>query len=316
MRNQRGMTLLEVMISLAILSFMSIYTGSAIRNALSSKTRIQSNIDRQATLRDALKVMERDLNLAFQFYDPNITLYNQAIVEREKRIKEAQKKGKKTPPKATGDPLAPGATPSQDFGDPGLQPEKLKQRPVEVQTQFVGEKDNLSFTSLSNVRMRADDKVSSIAEIGYELKNCRRRTSQQKSSSCLWRRVDSYLGSDVTKGGSETVLLENVEDFSLRYIGPGHEEEWIDFWASNERGDDTTKSKFPYAVEISLEISDPETKATEGKKKKTLRMTQVAALRNPGNKKAATKEAGTGDNSELPPGIVPGGPGGDGAGQQ
>lgn len=275
MKSQRGMTLIEVMVSLAILSFLAVYTSNAIRNALSSKTRIQKNIDLQATLRDALKVMERDINLAFQFRDPNLTLYNQAVQEREQRLQQGQQQGQQQKNQPGGGPPPPPT--------PFAQAEKLEQRPIPILTQFVGEKEQLSFTSLSNVRMRADDKTSSAAEIGYYLKNCRRRTSQAKSSSCLWRRVSPYIGTDVTKGGSETVLLENVEHFELRYLGPGREEEWVDFWASNERGDDTTRFKFPYAVEITLEISDPNVR--EGKKPKTFRMTQVAAIRNPGNLK-------------------------------
>tara|TARA_B100000609_G_scaffold199410_1_gene202767 strand:- start:33063 stop:34010 length:948 start_codon:yes stop_codon:yes gene_type:complete len=281
-QRQSGMTLVEVMISLAILSFMAIYTGNAIRNALSSKTRIQKNIDRQSTLRDALKVMERDINLAFQFRDPNVTLYNKAVDERENRLKEKKKKDDKSAPKAKAGNGNFGST-NNSFSEEGPGPEKLEKRPVEILTQFVGEKDKISFSSLSNVRMRADDKVSSVAEIGYFLKNCRRRTSQEKSSACLWRRVDNVLGKDITKGGSETVLLENVEEFSLRYLGPGKEDEWVDTWASNEKGDDLTKGKFPYAVEITLEIADPKAARTSNGKKRTLRMTQVAEIRNPGN---------------------------------
>lgn len=302
MRTQYGMTLLEVMISLAILSFLAIYTGSAIRNALSSKTRIQKNIDIQASLRDALQVMERDINLAFQFRDPNTTLYNEAVEEREKRLQKEQqdqsKNGdKKKPPSAT---VAPG------FGQATPQFEKIEKKPIKILTHFVGEKEEISFTSLSNVRMRADDKTSSIAEIGYYLKNCRRRTSQQKSSSCLWRRVSPIIGTDVTKGGSETVLLENVESFELRYLGPGRTEEWIDFWASNERGDDTTKFKFPYAVEITLAISDPSVKS--GQKKKILKMTQVAAIRNTGNVKDKKDDQQEGQNGN-PPNEFPSGGG-------
>lgn len=294
MKTQKGMTLLEVMISLAILSFLAIYTGNAIRNALSSKTRIQKNIDINAALRDALEVMERDINLAFQFRDPNTALYNQAVEEREQRLqKEQQDKnkdgGKGNPPPATAGPA---------FGQTTPQFEKIEKKPIQILTHFVGEKEQISFTSLSNVRMRANDQTSSIAEIGYYLKNCRRRTSQQKSSSCLWRRVAPIIGTDVTKGGAETVLLENVENFELRYLGPGRAEEWVDFWASNERGDDTTKFKFPYAVEITLAISDPNVKS--GQKKKILKMTQVAAIRNTGNVKDKKGEQQEGQNGNLP----------------
>lgn len=273
MKTQRGMTLIEVMISLAIMSFLAVFTGNSIRNALSGKKRIQNNIDMHATLRDALKVMERDINLAFQFRDPNITLHNFAVDERNKRNQEQRQQN----PNAN----TPGAPVATAPGFAANQQEAMEKKQVQVLTHFVGEKNTISFSSLSNVRMRENDQSSSIAEIGYSLKNCRRRSSQAKSSSCLWRRVSPIIGTDVTKDGSETVLLENIEEFEMRYLGPGRPDEWVDFWASNERGDDTTKLKFPYAVEITLAVSDPTVR--DGQKKKILKVTQVAAIRNNGN---------------------------------
>lgn len=286
--HQTGMTLIEVLISLTIMSFLAIFTASSIRNALSSKTRIQKNIDQQTGLRDALRVMERDINLAFQYRDLNGMLYNKSISEREKRIQQG-KKGTQAPA------AAPGA--QSDFGGPPTdQNEQLQKKPVRVLTQFVGESGALSFSSLGNVRMRADDKTSSVSEIGYALKNCRRRTSQKESSKCLWRRVSPMIGTDVTKGGSETVLLENIKDFSLRYLGPG-KDEWVDFWASNERGDDVTKFNFPYAVEITIEITDPNAKD----KAKTLRMTQIASIRNPNNPVKQTTAEGVPTDQSVDP---------------
>lgn len=74
-------------------------------------------------------------------------------------------------------------------------------------------------------------------------------------------------------------MLENVQKFELRYLGPGHEKEWIDTWDSTEKGDVTTKGKFPYAVEITIEVQDK----SSNSKDKPLRMTIVASVRNPNN---------------------------------
>ncbi len=75
----------------------------------------------------------------------------------------------------------------------------------------------------------------------------------------------------------------NVQEFKLRYLGPGKDGEWIDTWVTSEAGggvDDTTKNKFPFAVEITMAVRDP----SAGEKDKVLRMTMVAAIRNPNNK--------------------------------
>jgi hypothetical protein len=87
------------------------------------------------------------------------------------------------------------------------------------------------------------------------------------------------IDDDLTKGGQETVLLENVEKFELRYLGPGKEKEWVPQWISTERGDALTKGKFPFAVEITIEVQDK----SSNSKDKPLRMTIVAAIRNPNN---------------------------------
>src|SRR5262249_31609314 len=87
------------------------------------------------------------------------------------------------------------------------------------------------------------------------------------------------IDDDLTKGGEDTVLLENVEKFELRYLGPKHEKEWVDTWLTNERGDATTKGVFPYAVEVTIEVLD-----NNKEKDKPLRMTMVAAISNPNNR--------------------------------
>lgn len=290
--DRRGFTLLEVVISMMILAFLSLFTVQSIQQALKTKTKVQHEIDKNATLRDALKIMERDINLAFNYRDPAIQLYNMAQKER-------QKKGS-TPPKE--DPPKPGDPPKPP--PQPLNPELFKPKEDKIVTQFIGEPESLDFTSLSNVRLTSGSPISSQAEIGYKLKSCRRRSTQEQSSKCLWRRVSNYIHEkDITKNGEETVLLENVTDFSLRYLGPGKEEEWVDTWITTERGDDKTKGVFPYAVEITIGIKD----SSPGAKDKNLKMTMVAAIRNPNNPKKEENKDGQ-QNPDQPGNPPPGNP--------
>lgn len=291
-RRQSGFTLIEVIIAMMIMTFLSLFTAESIRRALKSRTKIQTDIDKSTTVRDALRVMERDINMAFNYRDPSIEVYNQA--------QEARKKvsgGLNTP--GTGNaPL----TPQQQFllqqqqaaqqqGDA----EKFKLKVEKIQTQFIGDAESIHLTSLSNVRLSEDSKTSTQSEVGYRIKSCRRRTTQEQSSRCLWRRVSPYFHEDITKEGTETVLLENVQEFKLRYLGPGKDGEWVDQWSSGPGADDSTKGIFPYAVEITLEVKDTAT----GAKDKTLRMTSVAVIRNPNNPKP--KENADGPGGAGPP---------------
>lgn len=282
MINKRGFTLLEVIIAMGIMAFLSLFTVQAIQRALATKAKVQKDIDKQSTLRDALRIMERDINMAFHYNDTSLDLYNQAQDIR-KKIKQGGGlsggggiSGGLPPPIPTA-----GAVPD----DPN---EYAHKQPSKIKTEFNGDAETLDFTSLSNVRMMENSPTSSQAEIGYKIKSCRRRTTQEQSSKCLWRRISNYIHEDITKEGQETVLLENITEFKLRYLGPGKEGEWITAWKTGEGADDTTRDKFPYAVEITIEMKDPNPDA----KDKTLRMTTVASIRNPNNPKPKTDKDG------------------------
>ena len=76
------------------------------------------------------------------------------------------------------------------------------------------------------------------------------------------------------------VLLENISEFKLRYIGK-EKEDWVSTWQTDEGGDTATKGKFPTAVEISMTI-----KRETGKKKKEYSMQVVSQIRFPNNEEA------------------------------
>lgn len=296
MRNTRGFTLLEIIVAISILAVLSMFTVQAIQSALKARVKVQKEIDKNSMLRDALRIMERDINMAFNYRDINIELYNLSMKSKY----DAQVKGRTTGKGAStgggtgsgaggnpGDPAgAAGGTPPADTGP--LEPPKYKTD--KIYTHFIGEPEALALTTASNIRLTEDSPISSQAEVGYTIKSCRRRSTQEQTSKCLWRRVSNFIHEDITKFGQETVLLENVTEFKLRYLGPKKEEEWVDTWITNERGDDSTKNNFPYAVEITLEMKDPNPQA----KDKTLRMTMVASIRNPNNPKK--KEGGVDAN--------------------
>lgn len=281
-----GFTLIEVVIALMILTFLSLLTVQSIQRALKAKTKIQTDIDKSSSLRDALKIIERDIHLAFNYRDPNIALFNMA---QKYRLEEKKKKKAKPPPKDPKPPPDPGnpENPTPEAGeDASIDAEKYKTKTETIYTQFIGEPESLNFTSLSNVRLTDSSPISSQAEIGYSIKSCRRRSNQEQSSRCLWRRVSNFIHEDITKEGEETVLLENVSEFKLRYLGPGKDGEWVDTWITTERGDDITKGKFPHAVEITMAIQNPDRNAND----KILRMTTVASLHNPNNPKEEKPE--------------------------
>lgn len=290
-----------------ILSFLSLFTVQSIQRALQTKRKVQGQIDKNSNLRDALRIIERDINMAFNYRDVYVELYNQTQKARQTKATG------KTDPANEIDPLTglPKSAPSGNNPSPSANTseERFKPKPVKVYSQFLGGEDSLDLTTLSNVRMTEDSPISMQAEVGYKLKPCRRRSNQEASSKCLWRRTSNYIHDDITRNGRETVLLENVTAFELRYLGPGREQEWVKLWYTNERGDDVTKGKFPYAVEITLAIKEEGTQT----KDKELRMTTVAAVRNPNNPPVAdpNNPAAAGAEGEVDPNGAAAGAGGD-----
>jgi prepilin-type N-terminal cleavage/methylation domain-containing protein len=264
-KSEAGFTLIEVLITVGILATMTILATQSIQQAIKSKAKIQEQIDDVSRMRDALRLLEGDINQAFHYRD----------VETE--INDLM--NKKT--------LAPGqAPPPPTFATP--QDPSLAKRSNPV-TNFMGTESTIDFVTMNNARMVRNMKQADFMEVGYSLKSCKRISGEEATSQCLWRRNTSWVDDDVTKGGDEIVLLENISEFKLRYIGKG-KEDWVGTWRTDEGGDASTKGKFPTAVEISLTVEHG-----TGAKKKKYMMQIVSQVRFPNNPEA--KENATGNTN-------------------
>ena len=240
-RSQRGFTLVELMITISILATLTVLTAQSISQAVKAKVKLQDQIDDVSHLRDAVRLIERDINLAYHYRDI------------EKELDELMKKknspqvppGTQAPPQQPQVPAVPRQAPRRD-----------------PETHFVGNGESLNFVTLNAGRNVRNSRQADFAEVGYALKDCRNLRSAD-GSKCLWRRSTPFVDLDVTKGGDEIVLLENVSEFKLRYIGKG-KQDWTTDWRSDAQGDGATKGKFPQAVEVSITTE----KKVQGKSKK------------------------------------------------
>ena len=255
----KGFTLIEVVMALALLSFLGVLTSQSISQAIRSKKKIQEITNQSGLLRDVLQVIQKDINKAFHYYDINVDIYNESQKERIKRCKQSTQ----TRP-VNQDAVKYCQTVQKNF----------KQKKQKNLTQFQGESDNLHFTSLNYTRNRKNLKFSRQSEVGYFLRTCKGRFDKTTSSQCLWRRISPIIDDKVDEGGEEMVLLEDVSEIEFRYLGPEKEEgdEWIDTWKTGENADDVTRNKFPSAVEITVTL-----------KKKKIRLSTVANIRFPNN---------------------------------
>ena len=93
--NNRAFSLLEVILAITILSTLSLISTQAISRALKARTKIQSEVDDVSSLRDSMRLIKTDINLAFHHRD------------FEKEILELAAKNK-----APTGGIAPGAPPA------------------------------------------------------------------------------------------------------------------------------------------------------------------------------------------------------------
>lgn len=281
MKSARGFTLLEIVIAVSILAFISLFVARTIQKGMEAKTKIQRDIDRTVSLREALNLVARDVENAFHYRDINVELYNAALDEGCKKPgagQQQQQQQQGQPPPPSPAPPPPGQQQQQSQAGKLSAETCAARKEQKIKTQFIGEDAKLNFTTLSNIRTQRDEETSDQSEVGYELKDCRSAADRGgSSSSCLWRRVSPIIDDKPLEGGSSSVLLEHVKKLSFRYLGPGENLEWVKSWRTDGQsggGDSKTADQFPLAVEITLEIEDRNVKPP-----KLIGMTVVAPIR-------------------------------------
>lgn len=268
MKKPSGFTLIEVVLAVSILASLSILVATSTSRALKAKKKIQTEVTDVSSLRDTMKVIRADIHQAYNH------------VDFEKEINDLVAK-----PKA-GSSVAAGANTGTQ---PGTPPRENKRE--DPRTDFVGAEDKLNFVTMNNGRMTANDLQADFVEVGYELRGCKNLSKSEQSSQCLFRRIQKVLDKDVEKGGLDTVILENVTEFKLRYLVEG-KEDWVKEWKSsggltNAQGSTTTgRSIYPDAVEVTLAIE----RDFEGKQKK-YSLQYVIPLHFPNNFKASSSNS-------------------------
>ena len=247
-KNQQGFTLIEIVLAVTILSSLSIMVASSISQALKAKKKIQIEVSDVSSLRDTMKVIRADIHQAYNHVD-----FEKEI--NDKALKPATNSNAAAVPNTAQNPQVTG-------------PVRENKR-IDPMTEFWGTDTKINFITMNNGRITANDIQADFVEVGYELKTCRNLSKSEKSSQCLFRRIQKILDKDIEKGGLETVILENVTEFTLRYLVEG-KEDWVKEWKSAggltnaQTPAQGGRSIFPDAVEVTLAIE----RDFESKKKK------------------------------------------------
>lgn len=265
---KNGFTLLEVILAITILSTLTILSTQVISRALKARTKIQAEVDDVSALRDSMRMIRTDINMAYHHRD------------FEKEIQDLVTKSKVPPRAGVAAPPQPPPPPRQT-------------KRMDPTTQFIGSDSEVDFVTMNGGRTISNITQADFVEVGYSLKSCSNLTTKQ-ASQCLYRRTQNLVDEDVKTGGNEIVMLENVTEFKLRYIGEG-KQDWVSSWNSSSSSSDAgTKDLFPESVEISLSIE----REIE-KKPKTYSMQFVVPIHFPNNAdKTSASASSTGGASQ------------------
>lgn len=256
-----GFTLIEVLIAVAIMSTLGLLAAQTIKQAISQKRIIQEMVNDTSRLRDGVKIFEKDVQLAYHHRD------------WEKEIKDLAKKNKKAAVPAAGAAAgAPGQQPppvNTIFDSNGNiissqeQDAAVEAPRKDPTTQFVGKENEINFVTMNTGRILKDMPQADFVEVGYSVKECT-TFAEKKTTKCLFRRISPWVDEDVTKGGEEYMLIENITEFGLRYLGRG-KQDWNKDWRTDGGGDGATKGNFPWLVEISITYQKDPDKETSKK---------------------------------------------------
>lgn len=264
-----GFSLLEVVLAISILSTLAVLSTQAISRALNARTKIQAEVDDVSALRDSMRLIRTDLNLAYHHRD-----FEQEILDLVNKPSTSNVKPGSPPP--AGSPSDSAAGSAAD-SNPSTGKKKREAERMDPTTHFVGDNEQMNFVTMNNGRMLASSPQADFIEVGYALKDCKNLTTEA-SSKCLFRRTQTILDDDVTKGGNEVVMLENVTEFKLRYWG-ADKTDWLNNWKSTKESlDDSTKNRYPDSVEVSLSIE-----RTFAKKKRTYSLQFIVPIHFPNN---------------------------------
>lgn len=290
---KNGFTLIETIVTLTIMAVITTLAARTIQQAFSAKAKIQNQIDQVSQVKDTLRMIEKDINLAYHYIDLQKDLAEE--LNSQQKSNTPQGGQGQTPPNT-------GAFGSPQGTQPSTNPFFKTENRIDPTTQFIGKEEEMHFVTQNTVRLIKDSPQADFGEVSYFLESCKNRSDKKfDSGKCLFRRTSPLVDKDPTKGGSVTQLVPDVTEFRLRYFSK-IQKDWRKDWNSTDRGGDlNTKGRYPEAIEVNLKI-ETQPKNPKVEKKRKISLQTVIPIHFPNN-----KEPNNNSNQQLqqPNGQVP-----------
>lgn len=273
-KSPSGFTMLELVITLAILSALTVLAVRSIQQSLFAKTKIQNQLDDVSQVRDVLRLVERDINLSVHYLD------------QEKIFNDLLKKNSQTPGAPGVNPGAvPGQQPPTDSSIPwdpvaaqnqqmaatqGVNAEPAYER-ISPVSQFVGEAQKITF----DTRNAVGQDLSDVVTVNYSVDSCPKGTNK-----CLYRQEKQFFDDPLDLTTGKILLLDGITEITFRYLPEGDTD-----WKENWRVID----KFPAAVEMTLVVE-----RGPADRIRKISLQEIAAIRFTNNAAATAAAAPTG----------------------
>ncbi len=241
--NNSGFTLLEVLISMCILAFISLSIYEATTNTYHLRDVLSNEGDFYNGIRLAMSVVERDIELVYSpviMAPPNENPYVQPNPQ-DMAVIQSMNLG------------APTQYWEGAMDQSGIRPSRL-----------IGTENKLSFISVSHTRMYKDSQESDFAKIAYELDPDDLTEDQLQDSDLAGTKVltkhespnafnpNDGIGSDDSFAHTYP-LLHGIQNLTFRYYR--HDtDQWSTAWDSDSPD---TKNLYPDIIEIKIHVVGP-----------------------------------------------------------
>ena len=238
-RGGRGMTLLEVMLAMAVFSFIMVFLSRISSYSSRQKEKLGLNIKASRIESNVLDLMKRDFRGLVSFFDSNFVLRESFPAKDPRR------------PEGALSPSGRGA--SWQRKARRLSPFDYLRRGAGRDFDFKGKPEEMEFASITWISSFQGKTGFQLAWLRYALESCRPLEGEGAESKCLirelWERKDP-LNSEKPK--ERHALFEGIKSLAFSYYDAAGNE-WRDEWEDKERARGPDSPPFPRFAKVEIE---------------------------------------------------------------
>ena len=237
----RGFTLIEMMIAMSILAFISMAVYQNTTQSFILRDNVERDGDFYNAIRVALDIMGRDL---IHIYSPQAGALPGNLGQAPTQQKNNQ----------TGQMAAiPTEPPTMFWGETinanGVRP-----------SRFQGDSDKMSFLINSHMRLFKESHESDFSKIEYFLDDDKLAPKNRPAKALI--KTENTAAFDMEDRDNDNkqryVILGNIKSISIQYLD-GEKDIWNKRW--DTMGIDH-KGKFPNVIEVTVEVYMPDVNST------------------------------------------------------